>query len=113
MHQAARLQFGRTMDEFARWRAVPEDERSPAPGWWWGTAMAALDGRETMPHEWCSQLGLHDGSGLGDGARVILDLFAEQTALPWPDDFPRMRDNMDHEVHDLHPLPSDDSAFQP
>ncbi|HMH97552.1 MAG TPA: hypothetical protein VK577_13355 [Bradyrhizobium sp.] len=31
MHTAARLQFERAAREFAQWRAVPEDERSPAP----------------------------------------------------------------------------------
>ena len=43
MHQAASLQFERMMDEFVLWHAVPEDERSPAPAWWWGPAMAVFD----------------------------------------------------------------------
>ena len=36
MHQAANVAFERIVHEFAEWRAVPEDERSPAPAWWWG-----------------------------------------------------------------------------
>jgi len=113
MHQAARLQFDRVMDEFASWRAVPEDERSPAPGWWWGPAMAALDDSEPMPGDWCNALGLPEGAGFGEGARSILTLFADQTSLPWPYDFPRKPEIEDHTERDLHPLPSDDSAFQP
>ena len=38
MHPAAKLQFERIVVEFARWRAVAEDERPPAPAWWWGPA---------------------------------------------------------------------------
>ena len=39
MNPAAVLQFERMIGEYARWRAVPEKERSPAPAWWWGPAM--------------------------------------------------------------------------
>jgi len=38
MHPAAKLQFERIVDEFLRWRAIAEDERPPAPAWWWGPA---------------------------------------------------------------------------
>jgi hypothetical protein len=31
MHAAAKMQFERAGREFARWRAVPDDDRSPAP----------------------------------------------------------------------------------
>ena len=34
MHPAAKVQFDRVVREFAQWRAVPADERSPAPAWW-------------------------------------------------------------------------------
>jgi hypothetical protein len=38
MHSAADHQFSRVVSEFAQWRAVPEAERSRAPGWWWQPA---------------------------------------------------------------------------
>ncbi|MBR0829000.1 hypothetical protein JQ596_26035 [Bradyrhizobium manausense] len=113
MHQAAGLQFERMMDELARWRAVPEHERSPAPAWWWGAAMAVRDAHEPMRRAWCNRLGLRDGSSFADGAHAVLALFGGQTSLPWVHDFPRMRDDADRDVPDLHPQPSDDSAFQP
>jgi hypothetical protein len=42
MHQAAKLQFERTVREFAQWRAVPEADRSPAPAWSWQPAMEVV-----------------------------------------------------------------------
>ena len=39
MHPATRFQFERAAREYADWREVPEDERSPAPAWWWQTAL--------------------------------------------------------------------------
>jgi hypothetical protein len=113
MHQAERLQFERVMDEFARWNAVPTCERSPAPAWWWGAAMAVLDVQEPMPAAWWRELGLHPGSCLAEGASVILSLFAEQTSVPGPSDFPSLAAPEHLLVRELHPLPSDDSAFQP
>jgi hypothetical protein len=88
MHQAARLQFERAVAEFARWRAVPERDRSPAPGWWWGPALELIGVRQTMPAEWCSSLELPGGASVADGAEVFLTSLADQTSLPWPDDFP-------------------------
>ena len=49
MHQAADVQFERAVDEFVRWRAVVEDDRSPAPAWWWGPAYRGLGVRQLMP----------------------------------------------------------------
>jgi hypothetical protein len=89
MHQAANLQFGRIVDEFVRWRAVAEDDRSPAPAWWWGPAFELLGVRQPMPPEWCAGLELPAGASYADGAGVFLGSFAGQTSLPWPDDFPR------------------------
>jgi len=89
MHQAANVQFERTVREFAQWRAVPEPERSPAPAWRWGPAFEMRDVRQPMPAEWCSSLELPDGSSFATGAEVFLRSLADQTSLPWPDDFPR------------------------
>ena len=113
MHQAASLQFERVMDELVLWHAVPEDERSPAPAWWWGPAMAVRDAHEPMRHAWCCELGLGDGSSFAEGAHALLTLFAEQTSPTWPDDFPRKTKVKEDDVRELHPQPSDDSAFQP
>jgi hypothetical protein len=93
MHQAADVQFARTVEEFARWRAVPEERRSPAPSWWWGTAFELRDVRKPMPEAWCTILQLADGATYADGAKVFLDSLAGQTSLPWPGGFP------DHVVH--------------
>jgi len=48
------------------------------------------------------------------GAAILLQAFAGQTAQPWPHDFPPMAETPDAKaVRELHPQPSDDSAFQP
>jgi hypothetical protein len=88
MHQAANVQFERVVSEFARWRAVPEPARSPAPAWWWGPAFEVLGVRRPMPPEWCASLELPQGSTFADGAEVFLKSLADQTSLPWPDGFP-------------------------
>jgi hypothetical protein len=114
MHPAARLQFERMLDEHVRWRAVPEAERSPAPAWWWGPAMALRNAAESLPVEWCARLGLPDQASYADGAAVFLGAFTGQTSLPWPHDFPRKAEVAEvKSVRELHPQPSDDSAFQP
>ena len=88
MHQAANVQFARAVTEFARWRSVPEQARSPAPAWWWGTAFELREARSPMPVEWCVSLELADGATYADGARVFLESLADQTSLPWPAGFP-------------------------
>ena len=88
MHPAATAQFERAVGEYIRWRAVPKDDRSPAPGWWWGPAFEIRDVRHPLPAEWCASLELPDGATYADGAAVFLRSFAGQTSLPWPDDFP-------------------------
>ncbi|KQT15861.1 MULTISPECIES: hypothetical protein [unclassified Bradyrhizobium] len=113
MHQAASLQFERVVNEFARWLAVPDNERSPAPAWWWGPAIAVRDAHQPMPRAWSRTLGLDDGSTFAGGASLLLALFEKQTSLPWPDDFPRKVESEAAESRELHPQPSDDSAFQP
>jgi hypothetical protein len=89
MHQAANVQFERAVDEFVRWRGVPEQERSPAPAWWWGSALDVLGVQQPMPAAWCASLELADSATYGDGAEVFLKCLADQTTLPWPGDFPR------------------------
>jgi hypothetical protein len=44
---------------------------------------------------------------------VFIGAFAGQTSVPWPYDFPRKQDFADTAIRELHPQPSDDSAFQP
>ena len=88
MHQAANIQFERIVAEYARWRAIPEEDRSPAPGWWWGPAFEARGLRDPLPGAWCTQLGLSDGASYADGAAIFLKSFAGQTSLPWPGQFP-------------------------
>ena len=89
MHQATSVQFDRAVDEFVRWRAVPEPDRSPAPAWWWGPAFEMLGVRQEMPAERCASLELPQSATYADGAEVFLKSLADQTSLPWPDDFPR------------------------
>jgi hypothetical protein len=89
MHQAANVPFERTVHELVQWRAIPEAERSQAPGWWWGPAFEVRDVQQPMPAEWCSSLELPDGATYADGARIFLNHLADQTSLPWPGNFPR------------------------
>jgi hypothetical protein len=89
MHPAAKFGFERAVHEFARWCAVESEARSPAPAWWWDPALTALRQTEPMPAEWSQILGLPAASAYAAGAQVLLSSMAEQTALPWPDDFPR------------------------
>jgi hypothetical protein len=90
MHPAVKFQFERIVHEFARWRAVQTDERSSAPAWWWGPALAMLKEHQQMPAPWPEILGLPAMSSYANGAQVLLDALAGQTSLPWPDEFPRM-----------------------
>jgi len=114
MNPAAALQFERMIGEYARWRAVPQKERSPAPAWWWGPAMELRNMAQPLPGEWRVQLGLPEGASYAAGAEIFLMAFAGQTSAPWPYDFPGKTDIADAtDVRDLHPQPSDDSAFQP
>jgi hypothetical protein len=88
MHQAANVPFERAVDEFVRWRAVAEDERSPAPAWWWGPAFEVLALPQPMPADWCASLELPVNATYADGAKIFLKCLADQTSLPWPGDFP-------------------------
>jgi hypothetical protein len=48
MHPAAKFHFERTAREFSDWRSVPEQDRSPAPAWWWQPAIDAVAQEEEM-----------------------------------------------------------------
>ena len=114
MHPAARLQFQRMIEEYAGWQAVPETERSPAPAWWWGPAIELHHATQPLPVEWCAILGLSEQASYAAGANVFLTAFTGQTSLPWPHDFPRKAEAPEaNTMRELHPQPSDDSAFQP
>jgi hypothetical protein len=89
MHPAAKLQFERTAREFAQWRAVPVTDRSPAPAWWWQPAFEVVAQHEGMGALMCYRLQLPVGSTYAAGAAVLMATLADQTSLPWPDEFPR------------------------
>jgi hypothetical protein len=91
MHQAANVQFERIVHEFARWRAVPEQQRSQAPAWWWGPAFEVRGVAQPMPADWCAGLELPDGTSFADGADILLASLAGQTSLPWSADFPKAK----------------------
>ena len=113
MHPAAKLQFERIVDEFVRWHAIKEDERPPAPAWWWGPAFELRNIDLTLPAGWGAQLGLADGATYAAGAGILLKSLAGQTCQPWPYDFSSRIDSTDSDVRDLHVQPSDDGAFPP
>ena len=71
MHPALTFQFERAVNEYAQWQAVPTEDRSDAPAWWWDTALAAVDEIATMPVEWCVTLGVADGSTYAKDAEVF------------------------------------------
>jgi hypothetical protein len=89
MHSAAKIQFERSACEFAQWQAVPEEERSPAPAWWWQPAIDVVAQHEEMGARLCYRLQLPVGSTYAAGAAVLMATLADQTSLPWPDEFPR------------------------
>ena len=77
-------------------------------------AMDLRNPPQSLPVAWCAELGLPDHATYAAGAEVFLHAFAGQTSLPWPCDFPRKTEVPDaKDVRELHPQPSDDSAFQP
>jgi hypothetical protein len=89
MHPAAKLQFEQTAREFSQWQAVPEEDRSPAPAWWWQPAIDAVSRQEEMGALVCYRLQLPVGSTYAAGAEVLMATLSSQTSLPWPDEFPR------------------------
>jgi hypothetical protein len=112
MHPAAKLQFERVVDEYAKWRAIAEDGRPPAPAWWWGPALDVREFAAVLTPASCQRLGLSAGATYADAAKMLLHALAGQTEVPWPYDFSRKVISTDSDVRDLQPQPSDDSAFQ-
>jgi hypothetical protein len=83
------FQFERTAREFSQWRAVPKEDRSAAPAWWWQPAIDVVPQHEATEALMCYRLQLPVGSTYAAGAAVLMATLADQTSLPWPDEFPR------------------------
>ena len=94
MHPAATAQFDRLVTEYQSWLMVPENDRSPAPGWWWGPAIAWRTMPGDLPDGYAQRLGLRDGAGHADAAQLFLDALAGQIHLAWPEQFPGNRRTM-------------------
>jgi hypothetical protein len=88
MHPAAKLQFERTAGEFSQWQPVPEEDRSPAPAWWWQPAIDAVSQQEEMGALVC-YIAASGRFDLCRGAGVLMATLSGQTSLPWPGEFPR------------------------
>ena len=87
MHPVAKFQFERAAREYSQWCAVPEKERSSAPAWWWQPA-CEVSAQEDAALS-CYRLELPLSSTYAAGAAVLMATLADQTSLPWPDEFPR------------------------
>ena len=92
MHPAARLQFERVVSEYSQWRGVPEDERSPAPAWWWAPAIQVVAQEEAMPAPLCYQLELPEGSTYAAGAAVLMAPILKQHHSRGRTNFPASSD---------------------
>lgn len=112
MHPAAKLQFERVVDEFVRWRALGEDERPPAPAWWWGPAMEVQNISMKLPPGSAARLGLSDGATYAAGARICSNRWLARRSSHGRTISRARWISTDSDVRDLHPQPSDDSAFQ-
>lgn len=88
IHPAMTFEFGRLVQEYARWHAINEEDRSLAPAWWWSPALGLRDAREPMPADWVRMMALPDGATYADASRVLLEALTPQNSLPWPEEFP-------------------------
>jgi hypothetical protein len=81
------FQFDRALQEYAVWQAVAAEVRSPAPSWWWSSALALRDDPRPLPPALAD--GLHRfGTTYRELARRMLEEIGAQTSKPWPDEFP-------------------------
>jgi hypothetical protein len=67
----------RTAREFARWLAVSEEDRSPAPAWWWQLTIDVVAQHEKIGALLCSRLQVSVGSTYAAGAAVLMGTLAE------------------------------------
>jgi hypothetical protein len=93
MHQAKLIEFDRLAQEIAAWRAIPKDDRSPAPCWWWGPALALRHAHDAMSPEDCRRFGLPPGASFADAGDKVMAFLAAQRSLSRPGEFPRRRRN--------------------
>jgi hypothetical protein len=91
MHQAKLIEFERMATEFAAWRAVEDEQRSPAASWWWGPAMALRHQRDPLPPQDCRRFALPQGASFADAADKVMAHLASQRSLASAADFPRRR----------------------
>lgn len=113
MHPAAKLQFARIADEFARWHAIAEAERPPAPAWWWGPAFEMRNAAEPLSSILSRRFRLPDGASFAEASAALRQTLTGQAIPSWPYDFSRLIASTDSDVRDLPVQPSDDSAFPP
>jgi hypothetical protein len=92
LHPSDALNFARLAREFKEWRAVSAEERSDAPGWWWGSAMAVRHSATPLPEDLCMAFAADRPLTYSDGAELVRYELRVQEMLAWPVDFPRKRE---------------------
>ena len=65
------------------------ERATPAPAWWWQPAFEVITEQEEMAARWCHRLELPVPSTYAAGPAVLMATLADQTSLPFPDEFPR------------------------
>jgi len=82
MLEAAKLKFERVAREFAKWRAVPEVERSAPPPWWWGVAIEIMNEVDEMPPSLCKLMDIPAGASYAQAASKLMNALAGRTTCP-------------------------------